>query len=179
MGSPLESDNETWQHGGHETPSIQFFPAEHPLLAPNMSLTADGKRKRVGFTQDTTPPSLDNNASSPSQLQNIYIAESPEAVTPPNNTFQRPHDPKASSSSDNQLLGLRRNDISDAELSKSVHAFFGQPYIPKPKPAIRKVVRTPDAEAVDVDEAGIDGEGNQKFRSGIEAHDRAQKLAAR
>jgi hypothetical protein len=163
---------------GQDTPTIHFTPAEHPMLAPDM--TADGKRKRVGFTEDTTPPPYDHvSLSSRAELHGGELVASPETTSPPDTLRPSPTHSRQPSMPDNESSSIRRNDISDLELSMQVHRAFGQPYVPKPKPAIRKTNHTPDIELGDMADVNLNSEGTQKIKSGLDAHDRAQKLAAR
>ena len=111
-------------------------------------------KKRVGFTSDTTPPETVASSSRPpgedSQLD-------------------------TGSGGHNTPIPVRlRSDVSHEELSEEIHKAFGQPYIPKPRPAIRRTERTPPQFHLgDAHEE----EDNDKRRSGIEAHKRAARLS--
>ncbi|KAF2258225.1 DUF1212-domain-containing protein [Lojkania enalia] len=106
-------------------------------------------RKRVGFTPDSQPSSSNRSPEDTQPLQDI---DSPDHNTP---------------------LHLRP-DVSHEELSEEIHRAFGQPYIPKPRPAIRKTARTPPQIYVD---DGLVETNDEKTRSGIEAQQRATRLA--
>ncbi|KAF2117173.1 hypothetical protein BDV96DRAFT_490237 [Lophiotrema nucula] len=67
-----------------------------------------------------------------------------------------------------------RSDVSHEELSEELHRAFGQPYVPKPRPAIRRTPRTPPQFHLDVDDVD---ESDEKRRSGIEAQQRATRLS--
>lgn len=68
-----------------------------------------------------------------------------------------------------------RPDISHVNLSAEIHKAFGQSHIPKPRPAIRRIGRTPPAQFLLVDEDENDGE--EKRRLVIQAQKRAMRLA--
>src|SRR4051812_37702010 len=76
-------------------------------------------RKRVGFTSDSSPP--DDRPSS---------SRIPEDAL------------ETGSAGQNTPLKLR-TDVSHEELSEQIHKALGQPYVPKPRPAIRKTDRNP------------------------------------
>jgi hypothetical protein len=187
MESYEEIDNEPWHqtgeqspanHNGQDTPTIQFFPADHPLSVPDM--TSDGKRKRVGFTEDTTPPSHDHESSfQRGEGHGGDLVTSPDSTSPSDTLRPSPTHSRQPSIPEHSPSSIRRNDISDLELSMQVHKAFGQPYVPKPKPAIRKTTHTPDIELGEMADINLNVEGTQKVRSGLDAHDRAQRLAAR
>jgi uncharacterized membrane protein YjjP (DUF1212 family) len=182
-----DTETESWlPHGqqsptnrnGQDTPTIQFFPASYPDSAHD--ITSDGKRKRVGFSQDITPPSDELEIAS--STQDGHDGEpvlSMESTMPANTLRPIPAHSRRPNALDQELSSIRRTDISDSELSMQVHKVFGQPYVPKPKPAIRKTGHTPDFELSGMDVDNPDDDGTQKVRSGLDAHDRAQKLAAR
>jgi hypothetical protein len=184
MQSYEDTENESWHsngqqspanHNGQDTPTIQFFPADHAH-----DMTSDGKRKRVGFSQDTTPPSHEDElASSTQDTHDGDIVLSPESTMPMDTLQPIQAHSRQPNAPDQEFSSIRRTDISDSELSMQVHKAFGQPYVPKPKPAIRKTGYTPDIELSGMDQITLDSDGTQKARSGLDAHDRAQKLAAR
>ncbi|KAF2732507.1 DUF1212-domain-containing protein, partial [Polyplosphaeria fusca] len=72
-----------------------------------------------------------------------------------------------------------RSDLSLEEqekLSKQLHEAFNQPYLPKPRPAIRKTARTPPHVYLG-DQTIEETDDDEKRRSGIEAQQRATRLA--
>lgn len=105
-------------------------------------------RKRVGFTSDTSPPDVQPSSS-----------RTPEDV------------PENGSGGQNTPLQFRP-ELSHEELSLEIHKAFGQPYVPKPRPAIRRNRTPPQFDIADEAE-----EDNDKKRSGIEAQKRANRLA--
>ncbi|KAH7127209.1 hypothetical protein B0J11DRAFT_297644 [Dendryphion nanum] len=111
-------------------------------------------RKRVGFSEGPGP--VDGASSS---------------RTPEDN--QTPPQDSNGSTGHNTPVALR-SDVSHEELSEEIHRAFGQPYVPKPRPAIRKGPRTPPQFHLGDDD--VDGNEDTK-RSGLEAQIRATRLA--
>ncbi|KAF2192961.1 DUF1212-domain-containing protein [Zopfia rhizophila CBS 207.26] len=108
-------------------------------------------RKRVGFTSDAAPPDDTPTQSHPPE-------ESPDGNEPP--------------------FPSLRPDVSHEELSVEIHKAFGQPYIPKPRPAIRRTTRTSPQILIDDEAEHDDNDDNeQKRKSGIAAQQRATRLA--
>lgn len=186
MASNSNGYNEVWDHSGAQTPTSPYDYADYPDYleshTPGADMaSSDGKRKKVGFSQDTTPPSFaaqpcSSAAEAPLQAEAIVSSEvvsSAETIIP---SPERSYQPTASSS---RQKSFQRNDISEVELAKGVHEAFGSKYTPKPKPAIRKTIHTPDAEPGKALRNVLSGEGTEALRSGMAAHSRAQKLAAR
>jgi uncharacterized membrane protein YjjP (DUF1212 family) len=108
-------------------------------------------RKRVGFTAEVTPP--DGGPLS---------TRSPEEAQDTGSTGHNTPRPV-----------LLRSDVSHEELSEEIHKAFGEVYVPRPRPAIRKLSRTPPQFFMG-DETDED---NVQKRSGIAALERANRLA--
>ncbi|KAF2796911.1 DUF1212-domain-containing protein [Melanomma pulvis-pyrius CBS 109.77] len=110
-------------------------------------------RKRVGFTSDT-PPTFP-----------LPILHTPEEA----------HATLSGSGGHNTPIPgqLVRSDVSHEELSEEIHKAFGHPYVPKPRPAIRRADRTPPQFHLG-DEPEED---ESKKRSGLAAQQRATRLA--
>ena len=104
------------------------FQRTHSRLQSDPS--AQTTRKRVGFTDGTAPP---------------------DDSTPPLH-YSTP-DPDSRDEISLTPLATNRPDISHEKLAEEVHKAFGQPYIPKPRPAIRKPSRAPPRFHVGVEEA--------------------------
>ncbi|KAF2713765.1 DUF1212-domain-containing protein [Pleomassaria siparia CBS 279.74] len=110
-------------------------------------------RKKVGFTSDTPPDEPPLLPQTPDETH-ATLGGSGGHVTP--------------------IPGqLVRNDFSHEELSQEIHKAFGHPYVPKPRPAIRRTDRTPPQFYL-TDEPEQDA---GKIRSGIAAQQRATRLA--
>ncbi|ORY10105.1 hypothetical protein BCR34DRAFT_486200 [Clohesyomyces aquaticus] len=109
-------------------------------------------KKRVGFTSETAPSDDTPLSSSLSPLQ------APSTGTGGHNT----PDP------------IIPRDASHEKLSQEIHKAFGEPYIPKPRPAIRRNQTPPKFYLGEPPE-----ENEEKRRSGIEAQQRANRLAIR
>jgi uncharacterized membrane protein YjjP (DUF1212 family) len=108
-------------------------------------------RKKVGFTADT----------------------SPDLPPPLIHTPEEAHASLSGSAGHNTPVpGLTRSDVSHEELSEAIHKAFGHP-VPKPRPAIRRIDRTPPQFYPG--EVQVEDEG--KRRSGIAAQQRATRLA--
>ncbi|KAF2009655.1 DUF1212-domain-containing protein [Aaosphaeria arxii CBS 175.79] len=117
-------------------------------------------RKRVGFTSDSTP----DDGPSSSRNARRHAEDSPVPA------------PESGSGGNTTPVALQRADVSHEELSEEIHKAFGQPYVPKPRPAIRKGGRTPprfQLGELDIEE----DENEDKRRSGLEAQKRATKLS--
>ncbi|KAF2200593.1 DUF1212-domain-containing protein [Delitschia confertaspora ATCC 74209] len=109
-------------------------------------------RKRVGFTTDAAALSVRSpSPRTPNQ-------EIPDPLSAANSPLPSPHP-----------------EVNHELLSAEIHRAFGEPYIPKPRPAIRKTARTPPKFYVGEEDPEEDDE--QKRRSGIAAQQRATKLA--
>lgn len=102
-------------------------------------------RKRVGFTVGET--SREQARASPSRPD-----ENAEGYFPP--------------------VDELRPELSHDELSEKIHEAFGEPYLPKPRPAIRKTERTPPPYTIQEE-----SEDEVKQRSGLEAQKRAAQLS--
>ncbi|KAF2472382.1 DUF1212-domain-containing protein [Lindgomyces ingoldianus] len=109
-------------------------------------------RKRVGFTSETTPPD----------------------DTPPSSSYTPPHAQDSGSGGHGTPLSGLRSDVSHEELSQEIHRAFGQPYVPKPRPVIRRN-RTPPQFYLG--EPPEEDENDEKRKSGIAAQQRATRLA--
>lgn len=123
------------------------------------------ERKRVEFSNDTDSPGL-----SPHQLPRLGSSE------------PSPGHSRTPSGSNVYSSDIPELDISDHDLSMEIHKVFGQPYVPKPKSAIRKngTITPLQYEINDGDQSPqAYEEDNQKLRSGLEAQKRAERLAKR
>ena len=131
-------------------------------VKPEQTDTRPRERKKVEFTdsQNESPGTL----STPDPISPIGAAigldESVSLSAPP--------------SRKNSLTGRLSPEL-EHELSRGVYEAFGQPFPPRPKPAIRKGgSSTPLPEQYAATESNVDP---QKAQSGRMAHERAQRLA--
>ncbi|KAF1998524.1 DUF1212-domain-containing protein [Amniculicola lignicola CBS 123094] len=110
-------------------------------------------RKKVGFRSNSTlerpPPSR-----TPEEVESGSAGYNTGANTP--------------------VPTILRSDVSHEELSQELHKAFGQPYVPKPRPAIRKTERTPPQFHIGDDEVE---DNEEKRKSGMAAIERANRLA--
>ncbi|PSN75252.1 DUF1212-domain-containing protein [Corynespora cassiicola Philippines] len=113
-------------------------------------LMGSSQPKRVGFSADTPP---DRPSSSRS-----------------------PEEDDLGSGGHNTPVQIQRPDVSHEELSEKIHQALGQPYVPKPRPAIRKTAKTPPQLLVN-DEPEDFSTDDDKKRSGRAAQRRASKLS--
>jgi uncharacterized membrane protein YjjP (DUF1212 family) len=134
---------------GHQLPGRPTESFTHNQLEDPM---ASG-RKRVGFT--------------------------PEAVL--SSSHSQSHTPEEDSPPSGHQTSLQRSDVSHEELAQSVHNALGDLYteestrsVQKPRPAIRKALRTPPQFDPSIE---LDEFDDEKTRSGIEAQKRAAKLS--
>ncbi|TLD29543.1 pheromone-regulated membrane protein [Venturia nashicola] len=165
--------NSSPDHGRPQNSPIEVSRAEQRLNPQTDMTTADGKKKRVGFSSDITPPSPNTSSSGPK-----YAGDSSlhlEADTPPVHTPQ-----PLLSINDEEPHRFQRPEIDNETYQQIRLAMsqMNQPHVPKqPKPAIRKPTQPSELELDQLDVAG--GSNGTKDISGQQAHDRAQKLAAK
>jgi uncharacterized membrane protein YjjP (DUF1212 family) len=166
---PLNSPD----HASSQTPTIEVSSADRSNPQADMAIS-DGKKKRVGFSSDITPPSPDTvrGSSLGPRIHGDTVPDLLEADTPPSTLH--PVLPVT----DEEPQRFRRLEISDNELARQIHLAMGEPYVPKPKPAIRKTTQPSEIELGELNAAG-EGPSRPKDVSGQQAHDRAQKLAAK
>lgn len=165
--------NSNPDHDSPQTSPIEVSLAEQRLNPQTDMTTADGKKKRVGFSSDITPPSPEPSSSGPK-----YTGESgsnSKADVPPVSTAQ-----PLLSINDEEPHRFQRPEI-DNETYQQIHLAMSQMnqlHVPKqPKPAIRKSSQPTEIELDQMSTArGFNG---TKDISGQQAHDRAQKLAAK
>ncbi|OCK87462.1 DUF1212-domain-containing protein [Cenococcum geophilum 1.58] len=135
-----------------------------PTSRPESAVIGNPSRKRVGFIPDApsdlSGPPVD---SDPSHGRQILGALTPEEI----------HEDGPGSNL--SPVSRERPDLSHVDLSVEIHKAFGQSYAPKPRPAIRRISRTPPAQFLLGDEDENDGE--EKRRSVIQAQQRATRLA--
>lgn len=116
-------------------------------------------RKRVGFTQSTSQ--VDGATASSSRSPEIVLTSAPDSTE---------------STGHNTPVALR-SDVSHEELSEEIHKAFGQLYVPKPRPAMRRAPRTPPRFHLGVDGVDEAEENEYTRRSGLQAQQRAAKLS--
>ena len=141
------------------------------------------ERKRVGFTADITPPSHEQQVSS----HQSKLDPDDNTTSPPSNSASPNHTTSPSSSQSHPTFfheyptRLRRDSVSENDLARSLSMALGQPYVPRPKPAIRRPghASPPDIELDNMVEADSSVHNFARTRAGIDAHQRASKLAAR
>src|ERR1700709_1520584 len=127
----MESSENSYNSPDHvssQTPTIEVSPAEQ--LTPQADMTiSDGKKKRVGFSSDITPPSPVSARSSTlgSKHHGETVLSPVEADTSPMPTLH-PVLPNP----DEEPRRFRRPEISDNELARQIHLAMGEPYVPKP-----------------------------------------------
>jgi uncharacterized membrane protein YjjP (DUF1212 family) len=131
------------------------------------------ERKRVGFTQGDTSGESSRGRSRDEPL-------SPHAPSgslhPQSGSGSSDHSRRPSDSNLADFADFNSGRPSDVEIARQVHKAFGEPYIPKPRPAIRKSGLGPPQTLAD-DERFEQLDNHEKRRSGIQAQERAQKLA--
>jgi uncharacterized membrane protein YjjP (DUF1212 family) len=175
----MESNENSYNspdHASSQNPTVEASPAEQLHSQTDMTIS-DGKKKRVGFSSDVTPPSPVPVRSSTlgSKHDGETVLSPVEADTPPTSTLH-----SGLPTLDEEPKRFRRPEISDTELARQIHLAMGEPYVPKPKPAIRKPTVPVDIKLGELNIAGdFHGPSQQKDASGKQAHDRAQKLAAK
>ncbi|KAE9993094.1 hypothetical protein Vi05172_g1989 [Venturia inaequalis] len=170
-----ERSNSSPDHDSPQTSSTVVNPVEQKLNPQTDMATADGKKKRVGFSTDITPPSLEASSSSSGPKYSGESGLYPEADT----TSVHPPQPLLSIN-DEEPQRFQRPEIDNETYQQIRLAMsqMSQPHVPKqPKPAIRKSVQPSEVELDKLDAAG--GSNGTKDISGQQAHDRAQKLAAK
>ena len=132
------------------------------ISRPESAVIGEPSRKRVGFIPDA-PSDLSGPTVSPdpSHGRQILGALAPEEIYEDGLGFKL------------SPVSRERPDLSHVDLSVEIHKAFGQSYVPKPRPAIRRIGRTVQFLLGDEDENG----GEEKRRSIIQAQQRATRLA--
>ncbi|KIW03651.1 uncharacterized protein PV09_04974 [Verruconis gallopava] len=163
INSPNDENRSPFELPNEATSSGQRSPA---------TMVAEGKRKRVGFTSDTSP------ASPVTETTQRYGGDTPES---PAEGFTD--------------AGILQGDIPETVIAhdipditedarRDIYQALGKAreYTPKPqpkKPALRKSFQPPEFELRSLSDLGLDSEDAARHLSSKDAHVRASKLAAK